>query len=305
MTSLAVSFVLPWFAFALTWLALAPAAVLVHAVVRRPLAGVEPTQRAALLLALSLLPLAVAALVAVLGFAPAIGGLMVDGHCHPDTGCHPHVPSLHASILEATWLGILLALATCGVLWCIGRRLRRSLSLAGTLLRLAPRARREPFSIIEMDVPAAYCVGLLQPRIVVSRGLMARLTPLELNAVLAHEQAHAARFDNLRLWLAAVCLWPLSHSLRRALLRDLAAANDESCDLRAAALTSRLAVDGALACFEPRPGTAVQRRRSLTAAPADLSPTGVLALIVVSYALCTLPALDAAHYGAEFVLSWL
>lgn len=305
MTSLDVPFALPWLVFALTWLALAPAAVLVHAVVRGVLAGVEPAQRAALLLALSLLPLAVATLVAVLGFAPAIGGLMVNGHCHPDTGCHPHVPSLHAPIVEAVWIGGLLALATCGALWCVGQRLRRSLALAGTLLKFAPRADSEAFAVVETDAPFAYCIGLLRQRIVVSRGLLARLAPPELAAVLAHERAHAARFDNLRQWLAALSLWPLPHVLRRELLRDLASANDASCDGRASALTGRFAVDGALAAYEPRPGFAALRRRSLAAVPADLSPTGVLALIVVSYALCVLPALDAAHYGAELVLGWL
>ena len=236
MNSLAVPFALPWLAFATTWVILAPVVVLLHRLVRRPLARVGPAQRAALLLALSLLPLIVALLVVVLGFAPAVGGFMVNGHCHPDTGCHPHVPSLQASIVEALWLSTLVALGSFAVLWGVGRRLRRSLGLAGALLELTPSAGSEGFAIVETDARFAYCVGLMRPRIVVSRGLLARLAGSELAAVLAHERAHAARFDNLRQWLAAVSLWPLPQTLRRGLLRDLAAANDESCDGRAAEL---------------------------------------------------------------------
>jgi Zn-dependent protease with chaperone function len=304
MNSLAMPFALPWLVFGVTWILLAPIVVLVHALVRRPLARVEPTQRAVLLLALALLPLIVAVLVVVLGFAPAVGGFMVNGHCHPNTGCHPHVPSLQASIVEAVWFGTLIVLGSFAVLWCVGRRLRRSLGLTGALRELAPAERGDRVSIVETDTRFAYCIGLLRPRIVVSSGLIARLTRPELEAVLAHERGHAARFDNLRQWLASVSLWPLPHALRRALLRDLAAANDESCDGRAAELAGRVAVAGALASFDAQ-NAAVSRSMVLNASCADLSPTGVLALITLAYALCTLPALDATHYGAELVLRWL
>src|SRR5439155_27041411 len=44
----------------------------------------------------------------------------------------------------------------------------------------------------------AVCAGALRPRVVVSRGLLARLTPEQLDAVLLHEQHHARRRDALR-----------------------------------------------------------------------------------------------------------
>jgi hypothetical protein len=249
------------------------------------------------------LPLTVALLVVVLGFAPAVGGFTINGHCHPDTGCHPHVPSLQASIVEAVWLGALISFGSFAVLWAVGRRLYRSLGLADSLLELAPNVRSEGFAIAETDARFAYCVGLFRPRIIVSRGLLSRLTAPELAAVLAHERAHAARFDNLRQWLAALSLWPLPQALRRGLLRDLATANDESCDGRAAQLEGRDAVADALASFHVP--TTVGRSKALNAVPTDLSPTGVMALIVLAYTLCTLPALDATHFGAELVLRWL
>jgi Zn-dependent protease with chaperone function len=50
--------------------------------------------------------------------------------------------------------------------------------------------------VLDHEAPTAYCVPGLRPRVVVSRGAVASLTPEELEAVLAHEQAHVrARHD--------------------------------------------------------------------------------------------------------------
>jgi Zn-dependent protease with chaperone function len=50
--------------------------------------------------------------------------------------------------------------------------------------------------VLDHEAPTAYCVPGLRPRVVVSRGTVASLTPDELEAVLAHEQAHVrARHD--------------------------------------------------------------------------------------------------------------
>jgi Zn-dependent protease with chaperone function len=50
--------------------------------------------------------------------------------------------------------------------------------------------------VLDHEAPTAYCVPGLRPRVVVSRGTVASLTTDELEAVLAHEQAHVrARHD--------------------------------------------------------------------------------------------------------------
>jgi Zn-dependent protease with chaperone function len=50
--------------------------------------------------------------------------------------------------------------------------------------------------VLDHEAPTAYCVPGLRPRVVVSRGTVTSLTPDELQAVLAHEQAHVrARHD--------------------------------------------------------------------------------------------------------------
>jgi Zn-dependent protease with chaperone function len=56
---------------------------------------------------------------------------------------------------------------------------------------------RDGLHVLDHEAPTAYCVpGLRSSRVVVSRGTVASLTPAELEAVLAHEQAHVrARHD--------------------------------------------------------------------------------------------------------------
>ncbi len=50
--------------------------------------------------------------------------------------------------------------------------------------------------VVDHDVPVAYCLPGLRPRVVVSRGIVAVLDEAELRAVLEHELAHvAARHD--------------------------------------------------------------------------------------------------------------
>lgn len=48
------------------------------------------------------------------------------------------------------------------------------------------------------DVPRAFCAGLLRPRVAISTGALAALSPDERRAVLLHEAHHAARRDPLR-----------------------------------------------------------------------------------------------------------
>lgn len=57
-------------------------------------------------------------------------------------------------------------------------------------------------AVVAGDTPLALCHGLLRPRIWISQGALALLTPSELRAVLRHERAHLRRRDPLRLLLA-------------------------------------------------------------------------------------------------------
>ncbi len=46
---------------------------------------------------------------------------------------------------------------------------------------------------VSSDAPIAFCAGALRPRVVVSAGLVERLSPEQLDAVLVHEHDHARR----------------------------------------------------------------------------------------------------------------
>lgn len=73
------------------------------------------------------------------------------------------------------------------VLRTVGAR-RRHRQLVDLLATRNPLVRGA--SVLESDQPLAYCLPGLRPRVVVSQGALLRLTGPEVEAVLAHEQAH-------------------------------------------------------------------------------------------------------------------
>jgi len=100
----------------------------------------------------------------------------------------------------------------------------------------------------------AVTYGLMRPRILVSTGLAAALTPAEVGAVLAHEREHLLRRDPLRLLAARLfaawgCYLPAAQWLagRAALRRELAA------DRAAAGCAGRGVLAGALLKLASRP----------------------------------------------------
>lgn len=53
--------------------------------------------------------------------------------------------------------------------------------------------------LVALETPVALCHGFLRPRLMLSTGALRGLSPVELEAVLRHEQAHLCRRDPLRL----------------------------------------------------------------------------------------------------------
>ncbi len=75
---------------------------------------------------------------------------------------------------------------------------------------------------MDLDMPVALCYGLLRPRLLLSTGLLRRLSPGEIEAVLRHEQAHLLRRDPLRLVMVralaeALPLFPVLGQMAAAL----------------------------------------------------------------------------------------
>jgi Zn-dependent protease with chaperone function len=79
-------------------------------------------------------------------------------------------------------------------------RAQRTSPLSAPSGRLSSRC----LIVIDRAEPLAFSVGLLRPRIVLSRGLVEQVSASELDAILAHEAAHCRARDNLGLLAARV-----------------------------------------------------------------------------------------------------
>lgn len=115
------------------------------------------------------------------------------------------LPHLTADRLAVLALGVLGAVVLArGVRSAIGqlraaRRVLRAVTIVGE-----HELARQPVRIIAGDTAQAFCMGLLRPRIYISRGTVDRLAGPELAAVIAHEAHHVRRRDPLRIAVLAV-----------------------------------------------------------------------------------------------------
>jgi hypothetical protein len=132
-----------------------------------------------------------------------------------------------------------------------GRRFERELQLLGPLPGV-PRAH-----VVDDDEPQAFCIGLLRPRIYISRAALALLGDDERAAVLAHESHHACRRDPLRLLVARALAEGLFFlpAVRR-LPERYAALAELAADRAATAGAGRRALASALLAFDEHPSPA-------------------------------------------------
>jgi Zn-dependent protease with chaperone function len=157
---------------------------------------------------------------------------------------------LGSDVARATSAGIRLALAgatplpaTSWLLFLIGGGLAGYLlgHLVSTMARVERHRRRHSelvhllsspdpddrsLLLIDDDEPVAYCLpNGLHPITVVSRGLVDRLSPVELSAVIAHERAHAEQRHDVvavafRAWRSALPGFPAA-ALAENAVREL------------------------------------------------------------------------------------
>jgi beta-lactamase regulating signal transducer with metallopeptidase domain len=133
-----------------------------------------------------------------------------------------------------------------------GRRFERGLVVLGPVPSLA-RA-----FVIEDDAPQAFCIGMLRPRIYVSRPALELLGDDELAAVLAHEAHHARRRDPLRLLTARALADALFFlpAVRRLPERYAAIAELAADEMATRARGGRAALASALLAFDEHPSAA-------------------------------------------------
>lgn len=221
----------------LAW-ALALLASWLYPAFARLLRGGDPARRALALLVYATLPPVAALLTALFVMSPEWSAPLIPSHCHGDD-CAQHQP---AFVLGHP-VGATLAAGSV-LLWllvaAIGQRtLRRARRKLGMLRSLADSRAGVAYQVVDDPRPLAWCIGLFQPRVFLSRGLEAGLTDSELQLVLAHELAHARRRDNLRQLLLRWASLPWQRERRRRLLADFASSTEQACDAAAAATAAR------------------------------------------------------------------
>ena len=259
----------------------------------------SPRAAAHLLLALRLLPFALAV-------------LFVVGLCVPSyLWLEPAATAERVGLLCVA-LGLLGA-----VTWLISiERTARCLFASLRHLRLCRLAGRETcmpgasssLVVVEDEAPLLALSGLLRPQLLISRGVLHALSSEELDAALAHEQAHRRSRDNVKrlFFLLAPDIFPLVRPLR-TLERSWSKFAEWAADDQATAGNSRraLSLAGALVRVA-RMGSAARLpylSTSLLACDRDLSAR-------VERLLYVIPVLGAnakpAHHGlrtAGFLLA--
>jgi beta-lactamase regulating signal transducer with metallopeptidase domain len=77
----------------------------------------------------------------------------------------------------------------------------------GELGRMIPDpVLRDKVRLIDSDAPICFCAGFISPRIYLSLGMVAKLTPDELEALLLHEKYHMENNDPLKILLGKIVI---------------------------------------------------------------------------------------------------
>lgn len=200
----------------------------VYPLLRPELFRLHPAHGSILLLLLWSSPLILSLITTIL-LMPAFDGLLIGPHCHGD--CVPHVPTSNAGALA--WSGVGLAvLAAAGLSWHFVAGLRRGVRMRSQFDVLS--TRQQGYRLLDAAEPAVFTLGWWRPRVYVSKGLLGDCSSEELAIILAHEQAHRRRRDNLRLLLGHVFCLVLPGAWRKAIVHDLHLLCEQSCDFSAA-----------------------------------------------------------------------
>lgn len=206
----------------------------------RVIEEIEPRRRLWILRALAWSPAVAAALITLIAFYPPLldlAGIAVD-HCLSHPGHELYLCFLHSPPPEISPLVSGLALGATLLIvyqwWVQLRALLWSRRWTDQLVGLATYEEDLDAYVVESDHLFAVTVGLLNRRVLLTERMKQILSPTQLRAVLAHEDAHRRRLDavnGLLTGLLAVVFWP---GLRRRLLDAIDLAAEQCCDQAAA-----------------------------------------------------------------------
>jgi len=133
------------------------------------------------------------------------GGAKIDLDClflptHTDLGIHLLSYAFMGTILLGTYFGLVLWRQQ----WSNTRALTGNLALfcvsSSDLEPLAWRlGLKDKVRLLDFEVPLCFCAGFISPRIYLSRGIVEKLVPQELEALLLHEKHHLENYDPLKM----------------------------------------------------------------------------------------------------------
>jgi len=199
-----------WVTFALifTWIAAA-----FYPFIERIIKSLPVRRRLSWRLTYVCLPFLLAWCVLILFTQPELIKVIVDGHCHEQV-CAPHWLKIDSETLESQAFIISSIAFFISVFAFIIRQFvvsKRYLTLLNQLSSEANvKNKMTAVRVIETPAALAWCAGLFNPKVFLSKALLDKLTADELTVLLKHEYTHASRHDNLRKWIlhwASGC-WP-------------------------------------------------------------------------------------------------
>jgi len=293
--------------------------------IRPALFRLHPGHGSIVLLALWSAPLVLSLVTTLLLLMPAFDGLLFDPHCHGD--CSHHVPTTNAGVLA--WIGFsLAALAAFGLSWHFANGLWRGALMRRQFEALSSSEQagseqagnEQGFRLLDASEPAVFTLGWWRPRVFISKGLLRGCSANELAIILAHEEAHRRRRDNLRLLLGRVFCAVLPRPWRRAVVHDLHLLCEQACDFAAADRYGSLSVAQTLVqvgrvlrrSFVPLQGVAFDgsdlrdRVHALLSLESRRPLSGwQVATLLVAAGFSVLVAVEPLHYGAEWLIGVL
>jgi Zn-dependent protease with chaperone function len=210
------------------WILFGIALRVVYPLFKLLITRISAAQGSLLLLLYLSLPLVASGWLVLSMYWPDVARWLVVEHCHSGL-CQPHGPVNELAVWPALILGI----------WIVGRLVgswRRFYLPARKLLKQLNSLGISHSEFIELpeNSVAAFTVGILRSKVFLSRGLLALCTDQDVKIIIAHEQAHQRRFDNLRRIIAGLLVAPLPQTLTRTMLNDHQLLCEQACDDMAA-----------------------------------------------------------------------
>jgi hypothetical protein len=288
----------------------------------RALESLSPAARARVFLCQSLLPgLATLALMTAT-MAPSFG--WIADHCAEQADLHhghPHLCAGHDPLgLPAMSVVALSAFFSMRLLFrlvLVIQKVWLALTAQTALDRVSSLDASAGVRVVPLAEPQAFVVGMMNPTVYVTRGLLAREHSPHLAAVLAHERAHVLRSDPLKRLLCQIGLIFHLPGVARWLEGQLAMAQEMAADADAAdrvgsgERVARALVHLTRARRRLPPlvlafgtGDLESRVRRLLLSPREYDFPRPLAIVAVGIAAVVLVALsaDRVHHGVEMLL---